>query len=250
VTASLLPTPWTTVFRIGEARDNDLSLSDFEETQSGSRFTLLWKGRHWADVQTALGGFYNARNVAMAAAAAGLALYPKDPTQLDLTSLSTFQGVKRRQEVLYNAPNIRVLEDFAHHPTAVRDTIISLRKRYPDHRLTICFEPRSNTACSKVFEDTLHEALLEADYTLLGKVHRGEAIPFDQRLDTSRVCQKINELKGAVVAHAHRCNQELLASLLETAREASGPHLICFLSNGSFDGITSSFIKGIQSDDN
>ena len=250
VTASLLPAPWTHVVRVGEDRSNDLEIRDFEETVDGSQFALIWRGKLWSEVETTLGGFYNARNVAMAAAAAGLALNPEDPTTLDLTFLKYFQGVKRRQELLLDTPNMCVLEDFAHHPTAVRDTVISLKKRYPEHRLSICFEPRSNTACSKVFEDRLHECFLDADKTYIGKIHRGGTISDEQRLDVEGVCKRINGLKGASVAEAHTCNQALLQSLLHSTQKAAGPQLVCFLSNGSFDGIMPAFVKSIQPNGN
>ena len=247
VTASLLPAPWTHVLRVGKDRSNDLEIRDFQETIDGSEFALIWKGQLWSEVKTTLGSFYNARNVAMAAAAAGLALNPKDPTMLSLACLKNFQGVKRRQEVLFDGPDIRVLEDFAHHPTAVRDTVASLKKRYPEHHLTICFEPRSNTACSKVFEDRLHECFFDADTTYIGKIHRGETMNNEQRLDIEGVCRRINAFKGASVAEAHTCNQALLSSLLSTTQKASGPQLVCFLSNGSFDGIMPAFVESIQS---
>lgn len=250
VIESLLPAPWTTVLRVGKGAANDVIIRDFEETEQGSRFTLFWKGKKWSAVETSLGGFYNARNVAMAATAGGLALYPEDPTKLDLSSLKNFQGVKRRQEVLHDGPNVRVLEDFAHHPTAVRDTVTSLKKRYPKHHLTICFEPRSNTACSKVFEDVLHESFLDADLTLIGKVHRGETLTSEERLDTQSVCRKINEIKGFPVAEAHTCNRMLLDVLIRETQKTSGPHLVCFLSNGAFDGIMPEFVKAIEDCDN
>jgi UDP-N-acetylmuramate: L-alanyl-gamma-D-glutamyl-meso-diaminopimelate ligase len=106
---------------------------------------------------------YNARNAAMAATAAGLALDESSPTVLSLEPLCRFRGVKRRQEVLLRNDRVTVIEDFGHHPTALVETLQSFRARYPNAVLTAVFEPRSNTARTKTMQAGFMRALAQAD---------------------------------------------------------------------------------------
>src|SRR3954468_17256632 len=92
---ALGPLGWTRVVRVGLEETNDLRLAGFRETAEGVTFRLMWQGRPWADVKWSLPGIFNARNASMAALAAGLALYPDDPTKLKLDALAKFRGVKR-----------------------------------------------------------------------------------------------------------------------------------------------------------
>jgi len=111
----------------------------FSENATGSRFKLSWRGTAWAEVRWALTGLYNARNAAMAATAAGLALDRDNPTVLRLEPLARFRGVKRRQEMLFANARLTVIEDFGHHPTALAETLQSFRARFPHAVLTAGF---------------------------------------------------------------------------------------------------------------
>ena len=102
-------------------------------------------------MQLNLHGLYNARNVAMAALATAFAQSMPSPIELDLQCLSAYRGVVRRQDVRYSSQNTVVIEDFAHHPTALAHTIGAVKAAYPEHRLVCCFEPRSNTAQKSIF---------------------------------------------------------------------------------------------------
>jgi len=137
-------------------------------------------------VKWALPGLFNARNAAMAAVSAGLLLDAQDPTKLKLDALDKFQGVQRRQQVLVDRPDLTVIEDFGHHPTALDLTLASLRARYPRHRLVACFEPRSNTAARKVMQDAFREALKQADEVFLAPPHRADKLG-EERFDSEGV---------------------------------------------------------------
>ncbi len=248
--ASLLPIDWACVLRVGVGEGNDLRIKDFHEDQSGAVFELVWQGKSWGRVKSNLGGLYNVRNMAMAALASALSLNAQDPTSFPLDALSSFQGVKRRQELLHEDARMIVIEDFGHHPTAIEDTLVSLKKRYPNHRLFACYEPRSNTACSKVFEERMPGVFACADRTWVGKIHRGEGIPQSSRIDLDAVCARVNATKGPQCAEAFSSNEALLDSLLNhvklCASQPSSKQLVCFFSNGSFDGVMQAFVDTLK----
>lgn len=228
--AELLPAPWTQVIRVGVSEDNDLVIRNFKDAPAGAQFELIWKGELWAQVQWPMHGLFNARNAAMASLAAALASGCADPRAFDLSALATFGGVRRRQDVLHADANWTVLEDFAHHPTAVAGAIEALRAAYPDHQMTVCFEPRSNTAASSRFQDEFQVALSPADRVYFGAVHRAERMQPAERLDTAKMAAELPE------AAAFESNQVLLEEIqLKVSEEAGG--LIVFFTNGSFDGL-------------
>jgi UDP-N-acetylmuramate: L-alanyl-gamma-D-glutamyl-meso-diaminopimelate ligase len=243
--AALPPAPWTTTLRVGLGESSDLRIADFSEDEHGAQFDLVWRGKKWDTVRWGLTGLFNARNAALAALAAGLALNPADPTNLSLASLPSFLGVRRRQEILRHDPRLVVIEDFGHHPTAVRETLAGLRRRYPGRRVLACFEPRSNTARTRAFQAELPGALAQADHIFIGPIHRAEKTPVHERLDLDAICAEINvATKGASKAQHYKSNQEVLAAALATARELKdAPGLAVFFTNGSFDGIIAEFAK-------
>jgi UDP-N-acetylmuramate: L-alanyl-gamma-D-glutamyl-meso-diaminopimelate ligase len=242
--AALPPAPWTTVFRVGTAESCDLRLENFSEDENGASFDLVWRGQRWDTVRWGLPGLFNARNAAMAALAAGLALDPREPARLPLGALASFQGVRRRQELLRQDERVAVIEDFGHHPTAMRETLAALRKKHPGRRLLACFEPRSNTARLRVFQTELAEALAQADGVFIGPIHRVEKTPESERLDLNALCAQINGgANGMVKARHFAANQELLAAVLAAARETGAPCLAVFFTNGSFDGIIAEFAR-------
>lgn len=231
---------WCPVIRVGTGETNDCRIVDFVETPEGASFRLLWKGAEWAKVVWSLPGLFNARNAAMAAVASGLAVSPDgDPTRLDLSSLRNFLGVKRRQEVHVDRPDMVVLEDFGHHPTAIALTLESLRRRYPRHRIAAAFEPRSNTAVRKVLQDAFRDALAHADAAFIAPVHRAETYRKDDRLDTVEVADEL--ARKGLYAVAATSNEHLLAALAENVSGKKSPQLVVFFSNGAFGGIIRKF---------
>lgn len=265
---SLRSLPWTRVVRVGVGEGNDVRISGFAESAAGVQFALTWRGEPWGDVKWGQPGLFNARNAAMAATAAGLAMWSQgraatgrsnevsladrttdgsallepDPTVLKLESLSRFRGVKRRQEVLLSTPALTVIEDFGHHPTALAETLHSFRARYPGTTLTAVFEPRSNTARSKVLEAGFMKALALADDVYLGAVNRAEKIGIGDRFDTIAVAQHLAAL--GVNAHSAATNALLLEKLIERSGPVKGkPRVVAFFTNGSFDGIIGRYVE-------
>ncbi|MBP6507547.1 MAG: UDP-N-acetylmuramate:L-alanyl-gamma-D-glutamyl-meso-diaminopimelate ligase [Opitutaceae bacterium] len=234
--------PWTQVIRVGTGEDHDVRIVDFSESPAGARFKLRWRGRIWGEVEWAQTGLYNARNAAMAATAAGLALDATNPTVLALAPLARFRGVKRRQELLVDTQQLKVIEDFGHHPTALAETLQAFRQRYPGHTLTAVFEPRSNTARTKIMQSGFMRALAQADEVYLGAVSRGEKLRAEERFDTEAVVQHL-EAQG-VEAHDAPTNAALLEKLLLPVKAPTDkPRVVVFFSNGSFDGIIPRFVQ-------
>lgn len=239
----LLPISWTTVLKVGLARQCELRIVDFEEDISGSEFKLIWKNKEWGKIEWPLSGIFNVRNAAMAALAVGLAINPHDPTQVKLNDLMKFQGVKRRQEILFKDEKIIVMEDFAHHPTALKETLITLRNRYKGYKINACFEPRSNTACRKFHQESFRDALKHADRSFIGPVYRLDQYGEADRLDTARIASELQQL--GFFAKAYITNESLLSDLesiifLDNGNEKN---LVCFFTNGSFDGIIKKFMN-------
>ena len=243
---SLLPVSWTQTLFVGCGEDCDLQIKKFEETKENSSFSLYWKGKLWEKVSWRQTGIFNARNAAMAALSAGLALNPENPTSLQLNNLKKFLGVKRRQECLLENENWVIIEDFGHHPTAIAQTLTSLRNRHPNAHITACFEPRSNSACTSIFQEGFLDSLTLADQALIGALNRPEKLKESERLNTKEMASMLQS-KGRQ-AHAFSSNEELLAHLQSFAQKppATHGHLVCFFSNGSFDGIMQKFVAFVR----
>lgn len=244
---ALGPLPWTRVVRVGLGAENDVRIMNFSEDASGVRFSLEWKGEAWGDeVRWTPPGIFNVRNAAMAATAAALALGGREA--LSLAPLARFRGVKRRQEKLVDRAGLTVIEDFGHHPTAIAETLTSLRARHPGALLTAVFEPRSNTARTKTLQAGFMRALAQADEVFIGAVNRADKLKAEDRFDSEAVTQHL-ESQG-VHAGTAPTNAEVLellktATLGAAAENLAGgrPRVVVFFSNGSFDGIIAGFAK-------
>ena len=248
------PMAWTRVVRVGTGENNDLRIIDFLETPAGVRFKLMWKGVLWSEVQWTQPGLFNARNAAMAACAAGLALATEprnstsamdDPTILKLDALARFRGVKRRQELLLNTPALKVMEDFGHHPTALAATLESLRARFPQHVIHAAFEPRSNTSRTKIMQAGFMRALALADEVYLGAVAQTNKLKAEERFDADAVIQFLDT--QGVHGHTAATNAALLATISAQVKATQGrSQLVVFFTNGSFDGIIQQFAAGAK----
>jgi UDP-N-acetylmuramate: L-alanyl-gamma-D-glutamyl-meso-diaminopimelate ligase len=147
-------------------------------------------------------------------------------------AFDTFKGIKRRMETRGVAGGVTVVDDFGHHPTAIRETLRALRIRYSQERIWAVFEPRSNTTRRSVFQHELAEALALADHVVVAPVARSELLPPEQRLDLER-------LMADVRAHGRTgflpsCVDSIVAQVADAAR---GGDVICVFSNGGFGGI-------------
>jgi UDP-N-acetylmuramate: L-alanyl-gamma-D-glutamyl-meso-diaminopimelate ligase len=199
-------------------------LADIEYHQSGSTFRI-GKDRF----ETSLIGEFNVRNAGMAVAVAlsyGINLVTIQK------ALGSFQGVARRQEIRGEVNGIKVIDDFGHHPTAIKETLNALRRRFPAHRLWAIFEPRSNTTRRAVFQQLLPDALAIADGVILAEVACIEQVPADDRLDPWKVVKSIQQT-GKPAFYEPKINQ-IVERLKPLVR--SGDVIVVF-SNGGFGGI-------------
>ncbi|MDR1816683.1 MAG: Mur ligase, partial [Puniceicoccales bacterium] len=244
---------WCPVLRVGTGEHNDLRIADFTEDAAGASFRLLWRGTLWREIHWKLPGEFNARNAAMAALSSSLALSPRTPLpaprslpELDTAILATVQGVRRRQDIRLATPALTVIEDFGHHPTAIRLTLETLRRRYPRHVIHAAFEPRSNTSVRRILQNAFRDALALADAIYIAPVHRPERLG-DDVFDTAGVAAALRAAGRA--AHAATSAEHILALLREATGTAAGaatgtagsPHLVVFFSNGAFGGIIARF---------
>jgi len=157
-------------------------------------------------------------------------------------SLASFRSVRRRLDVKGEHHGILVVDDFAHHPTAVRATIEAARGRWPHRRLWAILEPRSNSMRRKVFQDSLPPALALADRVALGGVFRAQQLGGENRLDPEIVAQSVRALgKDAQVVGGGEAMAEFLVS------NAKPNDLLLIMSNGSFDGLCEKLLAKLKS---
>ncbi len=180
-------------------------------------------------------GDFNIRNAAMAASAAHFYNIPIPKIR---EALRTFAGIKRRQEVRGVARGITIIDDFGHHPTAIRETLAGLKRRYEGKRVWAIFEPRSNTTRRAIFQHSLPEAFVEADGVFIAQIARLEQIPEADRLNPERVVADIAATgKPAFYEPTADAIVERLKPLAQSG------DLVVVFSNGGFDGIHAKLLE-------
>ncbi len=148
------------------------------------------------------------------------------------SAFATFKGIKRRMEVRGIAGGVTVLDDFGHHPTAIRETLRALRIKYPQQRLWAIFEPRSNTTRRNVFQNELASAFADADAVVVSQVARLELLAPEERLNPEKLMQ---DLKNAGKNSAYLPDVDAIVA--HVANGAQGGEVVCVFSNGGFGGI-------------
>jgi len=148
------------------------------------------------------------------------------------SAFDTFKGIKRRMEVRGIAGGVTIVDDFGHHPTAIRETLRALRIRYPSQKVWAIFEPRSNTTRRKVFQMELVSAFADADGVVVSEVARLEQLAIDERLNPEKLMQ---DLKGAGKNAAYLPDVDAIVAHM--AKNAQGGDVVCVFSNGGFGGI-------------
>jgi UDP-N-acetylmuramate: L-alanyl-gamma-D-glutamyl-meso-diaminopimelate ligase len=156
-------------------------------------------------------------------------------------ALATFRSVKRRLEVCAEVAGVIVIDDFAHHPTAIRETLRALRAAYKGRRLWAVLEPRSNTLRRNVFERELVESLALADEVVLAQAFKSEAIPVNERLEPKNVVSAL-QAKGVPAVLCADAD----AIVAEISPRVKSGDVVAILSNGGFGGIYEKLPRGIQ----
>ncbi|PYS24742.1 MAG: UDP-N-acetylmuramate:L-alanyl-gamma-D-glutamyl-meso-diaminopimelate ligase [Acidobacteria bacterium] len=203
-------------------------------------FTVWREGSKWADFSTPLIGDFNVRNCLAAIVAANAWGVER---QTIANALATFQSVRRRLEVRGEVNGITVIDDFAHHPTAVRETLVALRTKYPTRRLIAVFEPRSRTSCHATFQDTYVDAFAAADYVVVSRVYDVQrAAEMGGVLDIEKLIEDISARNKA--AHAITHVSEIVEKLKSELRSGD---VVAIMSNGAFDGIHEKLLAALRS---
>ena len=204
-------------------------LTEYSQQAELATWTVLQDGEPWAEFTMPLAGEHNALN---ATAAAALAFGQGIHLDSIVQALRTFRSVKRRLEVRAEIGGVTFIDDFAHHPTAIRETLRALRSRYAGRRLIAVLEPRSNTLRRNVFEEELVESLRLADEVVLAEVFQAANIPPSQLLHPENVVAHLRE--RGTPARLMRDADAIAAALSPDLRQGD---VVAILSNGGFGNI-------------
>jgi UDP-N-acetylmuramate: L-alanyl-gamma-D-glutamyl-meso-diaminopimelate ligase len=227
------------VERYGATESATWRIADLKVEADRTTWSVLRSGRAWAEFEFPLAGEYNVWN---ATAAAALAAGYRISVDVIADALKNFKSVKRRLEVKAEVHGITVIDDFAHHPTAIAVTLNALRARYRGRRLWAILEPRSNTLRRNVFQADLAKSLAVADEIVIADVFRSESIPESERLDIAAVAADL----GKLGRHA-RVIADVDSIIRIAAPEMRSGDVVAILSNGGFGGIYEKLPQRLQS---
>jgi UDP-N-acetylmuramate: L-alanyl-gamma-D-glutamyl-meso-diaminopimelate ligase len=214
------------VERYGFGQKSEWRAVEMRQEGGASLWTLLRGGAEFAKLTLPMAGEHNALN---ATAAAALAAGQGVPVDAIVEALATFKSVKRRLELCAEVGGVTVIDDFAHHPTAIRETLRALRSAYPGRRLWAVLEPRSNTLRRNVFERELVESMALADEVAIASVFKSEAIPSRERLEPERVVEALRARNVPAVL----CDEAdaIVANIRGRVRSTD---VVAIMSNGGF----------------
>jgi UDP-N-acetylmuramate: L-alanyl-gamma-D-glutamyl-meso-diaminopimelate ligase len=217
------------VLYYGLRQGSEVTATNVRRVEGGQRFSLVVGHEELADVYLPLSGKHNLAN---ALAAAAVAFHEGLSAAEIANGFAAFAGLRRRQEVRGEAGGVLVVDDFAHHPTAVRETIAAIRERWPNRRLIAVFEPRSNSSRRKVFEDAYAEAFSGADGVLISDPPVRHNDIADELMDTGVV---ISAIRAKGIAAASFSGADTMLPYLLDHLEPGDTALI--MSNGAFGNI-------------
>ena len=227
------------VVTFGLAKGADWRAANVVFDSAGVQFVVERQGESVVEVRAPLAGAFNVRNILAAfAVAANLGL---DHGEIS-SSVGRFKGVKRRLEVRGRARGVTVYDDFAHHPTAVRETLLGVRAAFPSRRIWALFEPRSASACRRIFQDEFIGAFGSADEVVIGQVYRS-SLPPCERLDERLLVTGLREsgLRARYIPEV----SDIVRAVVDEAREGD---LVVVMSNGAFGEIHNRLLAALGSD--
>ncbi|HSP33342.1 MAG TPA: UDP-N-acetylmuramate:L-alanyl-gamma-D-glutamyl-meso-diaminopimelate ligase [Thermoanaerobaculia bacterium] len=231
--------PWLT---FGSQKTDDIYATDVEFAPETTSFTAWWQGKEWFRFRSTLSGRHNVLNALADIAVARLRGLSAEEIQKGLDS---FQGIKRRMEVRGVERGVVVIDDFAHHPTAIATTLNGARKRYPGKQLWALFEPRSISSGRKEFENGYIDAFHQADRVVIGPIfHKqryAERYGLDHMMSVPTIVDKLN-------ADGIRTDQidDIDAIADRVAREAGNNDAVVVMSSGSFGGVHEKILERLR----
>lgn len=228
----------------GWERTADAFATDVEEKPEGTGFTAWWEGKEWFRFQSTLSGKHNVLNALADAVIARLrGVSPEEIQQ----GLQTFQGIKRRMEVRGVERGVTVIDDFAHHPTAIATTVAGAKKRYPGRRVWALFEPRSISSSRKEFENGYIDAFHEADRVVIGPVFYKERYATRYGLDKMMSVETILSKLNADGIQAEQV-EEIDGIAKHIAKEAHDGDVVLVMSSGAFGGVHEKILEALRNE--
>ena len=223
----------------GLTGDCDWSAGDVAWHDEATQFRVAFRGNEVTRIRIPAAGRHNVLN-----ALAAIALAYGRGVECDAIerALASFQSVRRRMEIKGEPNGVLVVEDFAHHPTAIRLTIEAARMRWPGRKLWVALEPRSNTMRRRVFQDALPDALSGADFTLIGAVNRAQLLAEEDRLSPEAIAEAVRR-RGAD-ASAFASTDDIVEHLAGNGKTGD---VVLIMSNGGFDGLTRKLLEALKS---
>jgi len=223
----------------GLTPDCDWYAGDILWQDSATEFRVVFHGGVVTRIRIPAAGRHNVLN---ALAAVALAYGRGVECEAIEQALATFEGVRKRMEIKGEARGVLVVEDFAHHPTAIRLTLEAARTRWPGRKIWAAMEPRSNTMRRKIFQNVLPEALMIADAVLIGAVNRAQLLGEEERLSPEQIANSL--LERGRPAKAFESADEIAEYLADNAKTGD---VVMVLSNGSFDGLSGKLLEKFKS---
>jgi UDP-N-acetylmuramate: L-alanyl-gamma-D-glutamyl-meso-diaminopimelate ligase len=206
---------------------------------SATEFRVVFHGSKVTRIRIPAAGRHNVLN---ALAAVALAYGRGVECEAIEQALATFEGVRKRMEIKGEARGVLVVEDFAHHPTAIRLTLEAARTRWPGRKIWAAMEPRSNTMRRKIFQSVLPESLMIADAVLIGPVNRAQLLGEEERLSPEQIADSL--LERGRPAKAFESADEITEYLADNAKTGD---VVMVLTNGSFDGLSGKLLEKLKS---
>lgn len=228
---------------VGMGEEADIRIGNIEHRTDGSSFTLNGAVEGTGCVleqvtfHVPMIGDFNIRNAAMAICAA---LFAGLPVEKVRDSLLRFEGVARRQEVRGCVNGVTVVDDFAHHPTAIEQAIAGLRQRYPKSRVWALFEPRSNTTIRNLFQNELAAALSHADFAVVSKVENHKKVAASEQLDEEKLCTDIRA--AGTDCYMGQNADDIVAHVVTRVHPGD---VLVVMSNGGFGGIHNKLLSAL-----
>ncbi|HYI11444.1 MAG TPA: UDP-N-acetylmuramate:L-alanyl-gamma-D-glutamyl-meso-diaminopimelate ligase [Thermoanaerobaculia bacterium] len=222
----------------------DAYATDAVEHPDGIEFTAWWEGKEWYRFKTTMSGRHNALNALADAVIARLRGVSDDEIQ---KGLQTFQGIKRRMEVRGVERGVTVIDDFAHHPTAIATTVAGAKKRYPGQRIWALFEPRSISSSRKEFEAGYIDAFHEADRVIIGPVFHRQRYEERYGLDKMMSVEAIVEALEKDDIPATRID-DFDAIAAHLAKEAKEGDVVLVMSSGAFGGVHEKILEALHTE--
>lgn len=229
---------YCTIESYGVSENADWRWEVLAAAEDGMRYELFHHGERYAEFHIPMSGMFNIYNsVAAIIVAVRCGVAPEEIQK----AFSSFRGVKRRMEIIAEKDGALVIDDFAHHPTAIRETIRATRTRYPEKRIVALFEPRSNTTTRNIFQKELEESLALADVTIIGALNRAERYPEEERLAPEKIVAALRA-QGREAEYLPEM-QELFSRVTKIIRTND---VILFLSNGDFGGVKERVVEFVK----